>query len=582
MSGLIPRSFIDDLLSRIDIVEIISTKVGLKKRGANHVACCPFHDEKSPSFSVSQTKQFFYCFGCGASGNAIGFLMDYERMGFIEAVETLAVQAGMEVPKEAVAGAKSDKQVALYHCLADITVYYQKQLLQHADIIAYVKQRGLSRSNCERFAVGYAPAGWDNVLKIFAPDAKAKQQLTTAGMLIAKDNGSSYDRFRARLMFPIRDPRGRTLGFGGRVLDDGMPKYLNSPETPIFQKGRELYGLYEALQVNRHLDQALIVEGYMDVLALAEQGIDYAVATLGTATSKEHLQCLFRYTEAIIFCFDGDRAGRQAAWRALEVSLPLLQDGRQIRFIFLPDGDDPDSYVLRHKKAGFEQLLQQAVALPDFLLQHLSEDINLDHVDGLARLASQAAPLLVQIPGKILQQLVIERLSQIVRMSPEKLRGLMQAKPTQVAAPQSKNMAPLGRTASPLRLLVSLLLQQPALVLHVEDEAALVQETELAGVALFCQLVTYIKQSSGSTTGQVLEYWRDTEHFQHLQKLAAWEHGVPAEGMEAEFLGALAQLRRLICDEKIENLLLKASVQGLSQAEKQRLQGLISHQQALV
>ncbi len=580
MSGLIPRGFIDALLARVDIVEVINSRVKLQRRGTNYMACCPFHDEKSPSFSVSQAKQFFHCFGCGAGGNVISFLMDYERLSFVEAVETLAAQIGVDVPKEALAASKQhDQKTVLSQVLADISAYYQQQLWQEPSASAYVKARGLSRETCVRFAVGFAPSGWDNVLRRFGCDAQQQQALSNAGMLITNDKGNVYDRFRERLMFPIRNARGQVLGFGGRVLDNRLPKYLNSPETPIFQKGRELYGLYEVLQTKRRLTQILVVEGYMDVLALAEQGVEYAVATLGTATTTEHLQRLFRYTDTIVCCFDGDNAGRQAAWRALEISLALLQDGRQLRFVFLPEREDPDTFIRQHGKAEFERYLQQAISLPDFLLQHLSAQNNLNHLDGLARLASQAAPLITQVPGKILQQLLFERMSGVVRMSPDKLRAVAQSTPIHAAraypsTPREGETAP----PPPMRLAVSLLLQFPQLAQQVDLEG--VDETvQLPGLAIFCQLVTCLLQQPQLTTGSLLERWRGTPQHSYLQKLAVWEHQLPEAELVAEFEGAVRRLRYLCREKKIEMLLVKANLQGLEYAEKQLLQGLIAEQQ---
>jgi DNA primase len=583
MSGRIPRAFIDELLARVDVVEIINARVKLQRRGTNHMACCPFHDEKTPSFSVSQTKQIYHCFGCGVGGNAISFLMDYERMAFVEAIEMLAAQVGMPVPKELIAGQTTGtEQGPLYQLLAEIAVYYQQQLAQTEPAQAYVAKRGISTEIAKRFALGFAPAGWDNVLRIFGGNEAKRIKLKVVGMLIEKDNGRGYDRFRERLMFPIRCPRGRVLGFGGRTLGDGTPKYLNSPETTIFHKGQELYGLYEALQQHRQLEQAVVVEGYMDVIALAEHGITYALATLGTATSREHLQSLFRYTDKVVFCFDGDSAGRQAAWRALEISLPLLQDGKQVGFMFLPQSHDPDSFVRERGAEGFSQALAAAIGLPDFLLEQLGAGVNLDHMDGLARLTSLAMPMVEQIPGKILQQMLLDKLSQVVRMSPDKLRRFMvstanKGQPATRPAVHT-NRKRLTASASPVRLAVSLVLQYPELAKAL-DLQELASNGNVPGVAIFNQVVQQIQENPQGTAGSLLEYWRNTEHYGYLNKLAAWQHGVPEAGLVAEFEGTLELLKALVREEKIEQLLAKASLEGLSLAEKKVLQALISRKQ---
>jgi DNA primase len=357
MAEQIPRDFIDQLLNRVDIVDFIDSRITLRKKsGNNFFACCPFHNEKNPSFSVSQPKQFYYCFGCGAHGNAIDFLMQYDRLNFPEAIEALAKQVGMEVPKQSISPQQAEKaaaQQSLYELLAQVAKFYQSQLRTHNRAIEYLKQRGVSGEIAKSFAIGVAPQGWDNLLQKIGQHAK--QALLEVGMLIKKEEGGCYDRFRDRIMFPIHDRRGRIIGFGGRIIDQGEPKYLNSPETPLFQKGHELYGLYQALQANRQLERIIVVEGYMDVIALFQHDITYAVATLGTATSSSHIERLLRHTAEIIFCFDGDQAGRSAAWRALQVTLPLMRDGIQVRFLFLPEGEDPDSLVRTNLKNACKQ-----------------------------------------------------------------------------------------------------------------------------------------------------------------------------------------------------------------------------------
>ena len=374
MAGLIPQDFIDDLVARADIVEVVGRRVPLKKAGREFKACCPFHDEKTPSFTVSPSKGFYHCFGCGAHGTAIGFLMEFDHMDFVDAIESLAQSMGVDVPRS-----ESDKPAQRYDELFALTSkvekHWQRALKDHQPAVDYLKTRGIDGATAQRFGIGYAPDGWSNILDKYGKNNDAIDRLLATGLVIRKDNGRHYDRFRDRLMFPIRDARGRAIGFGGRILGDGEPKYLNSPETVLFHKGRELYGLWEARQALRNIEQLVVVEGYMDVVALAKHGIDFAVATLGTATTAEHLNRLFRLTENVAFCFDGDRAGREAAWRALETALPHVREGRQIRFVFLPDGHDPDTYVNEHGADGFLDALANGLLLSDFLIDELASKV---------------------------------------------------------------------------------------------------------------------------------------------------------------------------------------------------------------
>ncbi|MCY3688612.1 MAG: DNA primase [Gammaproteobacteria bacterium] len=432
MAGLIPQSFIDELLNRVDIVEVIDRRVTLKKAGKNYQACCPFHQEKTPSFSVQPERQFFYCFGCGAGGNAVGFVMKFHNLGFPEAVEALARDAGMEVPRqETPADARRGaEQRALFECLEQASKYYQGQLRRHPQrgrAVDWCKSRGISGVTAREFQLGYAPPGWEKLLNELGADEKARGKLLKAGLIIARDaekkadSGRSpfYDRFRDRVLFPIRDSRGRTVGFGGRVLDDGMPKYLNSPETPVFQKGRELYGLYEARKSKA--GKLMLVEGYMDVIALAQAGIRNAVATLGTSTSAWQIQRMFRHAPEIVFCFDGDEAGRRAAWRALETSLPLMGDGKSARFLFLPEGEDPDSMVLKEGKEKFLERVENAQPLETFFFEHLSEDLDAASIEGRAALSSRAMPLIRKLKESVYRQLMIDRLAEITGVDKETL-----------------------------------------------------------------------------------------------------------------------------------------------------------------
>ena len=434
MTGRIPQNFIDDLLSRVNIVDVVDSRIRLKKAGKNHHACCPFHSEKTPSFTVASDKQFYYCFGCGAKGNAIGFVMEYDHIDFPEAVELLAGTVGLDVPKEESSPFQQKQQqerATHYDLMNSASEFYQQQLRFHADKDApvnYLKKRGLSGKAAKFFGIGFAPPGWDNLKNTLATDDDKLKALIDTGMLISKDDGKCYDRFRNRVVFPIRDVRGRTIAFGARTLGDDKPKYLNSPETSIFNKGHELYGLYECRQIRQPLKRFVVVEGYMDVVALHEFGVHYAVATLGTATSTTHLQKLFKIAPEIVFCFDGDAAGRKAAKRGLELVLPVLEDGQQIRFMFLPEGEDPDTVVRKEGKAGFEQRLQYAQGISEFLLQTIKQDIDdSDSLEGRARLAKLAAPMIQQIPGPALKSLFWQALAEETRLERQELKDMGQA-----------------------------------------------------------------------------------------------------------------------------------------------------------
>ncbi|MFQ5609178.1 MAG: DNA primase, partial [Woeseiaceae bacterium] len=420
MAGLIPQDFIDDLVARADIVEVVGRRVQLKKAGREFKACCPFHDEKTPSFTVSPTKGFYHCFGCGAHGTAVGFLMEFDHMSFVEAIESLAQAMGVDVPRN-----ESDKPARrydeLFGLMSQVEKGWQKALRDSHEAVDYLKKRGIDGATAQRFGIGYAPDGWSTVLDEYGKSDEAIDRLLATGLIIRKDNGRHYDRFRERLMFPIRDARGRSIGFGGRTLGDGEPKYLNSPETVLFHKGRELYGLWEARQALRHIERLVVVEGYMDVVALARNGIDFAVATLGTATTLEQLNRLFRLAENVAFCFDADRAGRKAAWRALETALPHIREGRQVRFVFLPEGHDPDSFVNEHGADAFIKAVDEGIALSDFLIGELASQVDLETVDGKARLAELAKPLINRVPTGVYRDLLLDSLATEVGLSAEKL-----------------------------------------------------------------------------------------------------------------------------------------------------------------
>lgn len=452
----IPQHFIDDLLNRLDIVEVIDSRVKLRKTGKNYSACCPFHKEKTPSFTVSPDKQFYYCFGCGASGTALGFLMEYEHLGFVDAVESLAGSVGLSVPREEQTSAPQKTHQNLYSILTRAQHYYEQQLAEHPhrrEAVTYLKNRGLTGAIAREFGLGYAPPGWDNLLIKHGLNEEDRQLLAESGMAITnEESGRLYDRFRHRIMFPILDMRGRVIGFGGRILNSDKepqsaggkqrgagPKYLNSPETPIFHKGRELYGLYQAVQKERRPENLLVVEGYMDVIALAQFGIRSAVATLGTACGEEHLKLAFKHTSAIVFCFDGDNAGRKAAKRALENALPVMTDGRKIQFLFLPEGQDPDSLVRQVGPERFAQQLNTALPLEEFFFTAVAENIDTRTMEGRARMSKLAAPLLNRLPSGVFRELMFGQLAQRTGLSLDVLMELIHEPASLVdASPQSQ------------------------------------------------------------------------------------------------------------------------------------------------
>ncbi|PUA28826.1 MAG: DNA primase [Cellvibrio sp. 79] len=444
MAGLIPQSFIDDLLDRLDIVDVVDSRVKLKKTGKNYSACCPFHDEKTPSFTVSPEKQFFYCFGCGASGNALGFVMDYERLSFPEATESLARLAGLEVPREVQTEAqqkREEEKRSIYTLLEKADQFYQQQLRHHTSkhlAVNYLKNRGLDGKTAKAYGVGFAPPGWDNLLKSLAQNDDDKHLLIEGGMLIHQEQEKKlYDRFRHRIMFPIRDTRGRVIGFGGRVLGDDKPKYLNSPETPVFHKGQELYGLYEARLAYRELPRLLVVEGYMDVVSLAQFGICYGVATLGTACGPDHLDRAFKYTNEVVFCFDGDKAGRSAAHRALEASIECMTDGRTVKFLFLPENEDPDTLVRQIGPEKFERMIELAVPFEDYLFDAVADGLNIRTMEGRATFSKRAAPLLERLPKGVFRELMFESLATRTGLNRNVLQELVLEQQTKEPPAQS-------------------------------------------------------------------------------------------------------------------------------------------------
>ncbi|NIG87874.1 DNA primase [Serratia symbiotica] len=574
MAGRIPRVFINDLLARTDIVDLIDSRVKLKKQGKNYHACCPFHHEKTPSFTVNGEKQFYYCFGCGAHGNAVDFLMNYDRLEFVETIEELATMHGLEVPYEAGTGLpqiERHQRQSLYQLMEQLSAFYQQSLHQPAGALArnYLQQRGLSDDVIRHFAIGFSPAGWDIALKRFGRDNDARSALNDAGMLVTNDQGRSYDRFRERVMFPIRDKRGRVIAFGGRVVGDGMPKYLNSPETEIFHKGRQLYGLYEAQQSHPTLQRVLVVEGYMDVVALAQYGIDYAVASLGTSTTAEHIQLLFRATDNVICCYDGDRAGREAAWRALETTLPYLNDGRQLRFMFLPDGEDPDTLVRKEGKTVFEQRMELAQPLSTFLFETLMPQVDLSSPDGRTKLSSLAVPMISQIPSETLRLYLRQQLGQKLGMPDEFQLEKLLSKQVENASPYQAPQ--LKRTN--MRILIGLLVQNPRLATIIPSLEGL-EQTKQAGLSLFVELVQTCLAQPGLTTGQLLELYRDNKLSQQLETLATWNHMIVDDRVEQTFFDTLASLYDSVLEQRLEALIAQARTHGLSQEEREEVRSL--------
>lgn len=574
MAGRIPRVFINDLLARTDIVDLIDARVKLKKQGKNYHACCPFHNEKTPSFTVSGEKQFYYCFGCGAKGNAIDFLMNHDRLEFVESVEELATQHGLEVPYETGSGPspiERHQRQSLYQLLEKLDGFYQHSFRSPGAEAAqrYLGSRGLSQQVIDHFAIGYAPAGWDNVLKRFGEQQEDRESLMEAGMLVTNDKGRSYDRFRDRVMFPIRDKRGRVIGFGGRVLGNDTPKYLNSPETPIFHKGRQLYGLYEAQKNHPQPARLLVVEGYMDVVALAQFGIDYAVASLGTSTTAEHIQLLFRSTDTVICCYDGDRAGREAAWRALETALPYMNDGRQLRFMFLPDGEDPDTLVRKEGKEAFEARMEQAMPLSVFLFDSLMPQVDLSTRDGRTKLATLALPLISQIPGETLRIYMRQTLGNKLGILDDNQLDKLMPKAAENATPPVA--PPLKRTT--MRVLIALLVQNPQFATIVPTLDGLAQ-SKLAGLSLFVDLVSRCTENPGLTTGQLLELYRGTNFSQPLETLATWNHMIVDEEAEAVFQDSLASIYDAALEQRLEALIARERTEGLSAAERREFWAL--------
>ncbi|MFW5450028.1 MAG: DNA primase [Methylophagaceae bacterium] len=571
MAGQIPPQFIDDLLTRIDIVDVIDPRVPLKKAGKNHQACCPFHNEKTPSFTVSPDKQFYHCFGCGAHGTAIGFLMEYDQMSFPEAIQDLADQAGMTVPTTHSAS-QSPAAQTLYDLLDKVSQYYVHQLQTHPQrsiFINYLKQRGLSTQTIEHFNIGMAPDGWDNVLRTFGTSEQARQRLTEAGLLSSNDKGRTYDRFRNRIMFPIRDRRGRVVGFGGRVLDDSSPKYLNSPETPVFHKGHELYGLYQARKANRKLDRIIIVEGYMDVIALAQHNITNAVATLGTATTPDHLRLVQRSTPEVVFCFDGDRAGREAAWRAAENALPLLGGNQQLKFMFLADGEDPDSMVQQQGPEVFNKMVKQAQNYSDFFFATLESRVDCNSMDGRARLVEMAKPYLRHIPVGVYRDMLEQQLAEKAQTSTALLTRHLEKPPTQKTKTRANKPS---SSISPIRMAITIVVQHPELHSAVGKFDKLAS-LERPGIKILVQMLETLLESPHLNTAALLERARGSEHEEHIQRLALQPLTLSADELRHELVGIIQQLQQQAVKQRHAYLMARP-LSELSDAEKEEIRNI--------
>ncbi|MGH8214921.1 MAG: DNA primase [Rhodanobacteraceae bacterium] len=583
MSGLIPERFIDELLARVDIVDVVQQRVPLKRAGREWTACCPFHDERTPSFTVSPAKQFYHCFGCGAHGSAIKFLMDYDRLEFPDAVEELAQTVGVAVPREGGPARPREDRTDLYALLDGAAGFYQEQLPKNEAARAYCKKRGLDKDIIERFRIGWAPGGWDAVKRALGTSDARVKMLEEAGMLSTGDKGT-YDRFRERLMFPILDRRGRVIAFGGRVISSALPvredqepgvpaatshksapaKYLNSPETPLFHKGRELFALWQVRQANAKLERLIVVEGYMDVVSLHQAGVAQAVATLGTATTGEHAELLFRTAPDVYFCFDGDRAGRSAAWRALESVLPRMRDGRQAFFLFLPEGEDPDTLVRKEGREGFEARLKQATPLSEYFYGYLSHDVNVSTLDGRARLAEHAKPLLAKLPDGAFRDLMYAEL--------EKRTGVQSAP----VAPARRSVSPPGTPRRTLvRSAIAMLLANPALAQEVTLPYAFA-ELDKPGIPLLTELLDFLQERPGVNTERLLGHFAEREESAALQKLALTEFPGEPETLRIEFVDAVHKLAEQTNQQRLDALIRKQSEGALDANDKSELRALLA------
>jgi DNA primase len=552
--------------------------VQLRKAGREYKACCPFHGEKTPSFTVSPAKGFYHCFGCGAHGTALGFLMEYDRLDFVSAVEELAGRYGLEVPREATTP-QTEPLAPVYETLAQAAGCFEKSLRGHPPAIEYLRARGLDGDTAKQFRIGYTSAAWDGLLREFPDTAAARQHLLAAGLIVEREGGGHYDRFRDRIMFPIRDGRGRVVGFGGRVLGAGEPKYLNSPETAVFHKGLELYGLYEAKQAERRLSRLLVVEGYMDVVSLAQQGVHDVVATLGTATTGEHVRRLFRVVPEIVFCFDGDRAGRAAAWRAVQATLPELRDAHQARFLFLPEGEDPDSLIRKEGAAAFRARMAGSLALSDYLIEELRRQAGSGSLDARARLAELARPLLKLVPAGVYRELLTDRLAEEVKLGRARLATALGEAPGEggaTAAPPTSRRVPRRQPAprpSLARQAIALVVNLPAVAAQATVPPGLAQ-VRVKGVPLLCELLELARAHPTLTPGGIVERFRDRPEGPHLAELLAAPLLVSEDAAPRELADSLLRLVALGRDERMAELVSKAEAGDLSPEEKEEFRQL--------
>ena len=564
MTGRIPQSFIDDIITRTDIVELIDGFVSLKKKGKEYMACCPFHDEKTASFTVSPEKQFYHCFGCGAHGTALGFLMEYERLDFIEAVETLAQQLGLDVPRDTTPEIKDDFQEC-YILLEQANAYYKKMLRDHQRAIDYLKSRGVSGEVAAKFDLGYSPEGFHNLLNQFK-NAATEEQLIKIGLIKQNEKGKKYDRFRNRIMFPIKDRRGRVIGFGGRALADEIPKYLNTPETPIFHKSDTLYGLYDARKNKETSESIIVVEGYMDVVALAQNQIFNVVATLGTATTTQHIQQLYRYTQEVIFCFDGDRAGRDAAWRAAQQTIPLFKDGLEAKFLFLPQGEDPDSLIRQRGKNLFSQYIKDSQTLSTFIFDKLSESIDIRTPAGKAKLAQLAKPLLSKFPNGVYKKLIFEELEKIVGAPIH--YEVASAKKHKYKASKT-----LSNKVTPVRLAIAALLHDPSLVTEI-DSTKEFEHSDIPGMTLLNKIIDIWKSDPDLSQAALIERFRGKPEEEQIKKLLAWK-SPELESPKQALTDAMDWVYRKANSARIQELIDKESTSGLTDDERQEFRNLL-------
>lgn len=585
MTGRIPAQFIEALLGHIDIVDLIKSHVPLKKTGAHHLTgLCPFHNEKTPSFSVHAARQFYHCFGCGKSGDAIQFLIELEGLSFVEAIQELAQQAGIPLPQDKTKAPTEDFG-ALYHVLDKANQLYQQQLRQHPDrkrVVAYLKQRGLTGVIAKQFGIGFVGDAWDTVTSTIASDQSLKKAALKTGLIIEKEKTKHcYDRFRNRIMFPIRDKRGRVVGFGGRLINEGEPKYLNSSDSPVFHKGNVLYGLFEARLTHRTLESLVVVEGYMDVVALAQAGISNVVATLGTAVTEVHIQTLFKETDALIFCFDGDGAGQKAAMRALEQSLPFMTGTRQIKFLSLPKGQDPDSFIRSQGADVFKNALKRATSLSDFLLGNLSQGINLSQMDEKVRLVALTKPFIQKLPDPVFRAVLHQRVAQWVGLDPQALaeggKPVHKQSSTQKGGFHKRQFSPV----SIVKRAVAILLKERDFLDKVDDLTGFKESTSIEArffEALVCALRRDKKQAISTLIGHL-----PSEYTGLLipQEVSAITQMMPVAGLSQEFEDAVKKLRRQVTEAEIEALLTCAQQKKLTAQQKERLAWLLAQQQTV-